>query len=55
MNLSKIIKIASLSIALILPTSYAFAAPVNVNTADATAISSNLKGIGQSKAAAIIS
>lgn len=32
----------------------AFAAPVNVNTADAKTISESLKGIGQKKAAAIV-
>jgi len=35
-------------------TSIAFAGPVNINTADAGTISSNLKGIGMSKAQAII-
>jgi len=33
----------------------AFAAPVNVNTADAQTISDSLAGIGQTKAAAIVS
>ena len=35
-------------------TSIAFAEPVNINTADAETISSNLKGIGESKARAIV-
>ena len=42
-----------LTIAAMLPL-LAFAAPVNVNTADAETISKALKGIGMSKAEAIV-
>jgi competence protein ComEA len=33
---------------------FAFAGPVNINTADAETISRELKGVGQSKAQAIV-
>ena len=55
MKISKIINIATLSVALILSAIPAYAAPVNVNTADAEEISQNLKGIGSSKATAVVS
>ncbi len=35
-------------------SSWLFAAPVNINTADAETLSSELSGIGQSKAEAIV-
>jgi competence protein ComEA len=38
---------------LLLPL-FAFAGPVNINTADAETISRELKGVGQSKAQAIV-
>ncbi|MGI9248828.1 MAG: ComEA family DNA-binding protein [Woeseiaceae bacterium] len=40
-------------ISLLIPM-FAFAGPVNVNTADAETISAELKGVGLSKAAAIV-
>jgi competence protein ComEA len=39
--------------ALLLPV-FVFAGPVNINTADAETISRELKGVGQSKAQAIV-
>jgi competence protein ComEA len=39
---------------LLLASSFAFAEPVNINTADATALAAGLQGIGMSKAEAII-
>jgi len=39
--------------ALLLPL-FAFAGPVNINTADAETIARELKGVGQSKAQAIV-
>lgn len=35
-------------------SSFAFASPVNINTADAQALSKNIKGIGLKKAQAIV-
>ena len=48
------IKLFLISCLFVLLTSISFAEPVNINTADAETISSNLKGIGESKARAII-
>ncbi len=50
----KTLKVLALSISLIFSALNISAAPVNVNTADANAISSNLKGIGMVKAQAVI-
>ncbi len=50
--MNRFIQSLILSLAFCFP---AFAAqPVNVNTADATTIAANLKGVGQSKAEAIV-
>ncbi|HSX60457.1 MAG TPA: ComEA family DNA-binding protein [Tahibacter sp.] len=50
--MNRFIQALALSLAFCFP---AFAAqPVNVNTADAGTIASNLKGVGQSKAEAIV-
>jgi competence protein ComEA len=50
--MNKFIQSLALSLAFCFP---AFAAqPVNINTADAGAIAANLKGVGQSKAEAIV-
>ncbi|MEO8669808.1 MAG: helix-hairpin-helix domain-containing protein [Tahibacter sp.] len=50
--MNKLIQTLILALAFAFPT---FAAqPVNVNTADATAIAASLKGVGQSKAEAIV-
>ena len=49
--MNKLIQTLILALAFAFP---AFAAPVNVNTADATAIAASLKGVGQSKAEAIV-
>jgi len=46
-------KYALALVSLVLPL-FAFAGPVNVNTADAETISAELKGVGLSKAAAIV-
>lgn len=43
-----------LALMLALVPVFAFAAPVNINTADAAALSAGLKGIGPSKAEAIV-
>jgi competence protein ComEA len=55
MKISKIINIVTLSASLLLSAIPAYAAPVNVNTASADEISQNLKGIGSSKANAVVS
>ena len=47
-------KIARCFLALLLWPMFAFAGPVNVNTADAETISAELKGVGLSKAKAIV-
>ncbi len=39
---------------LLLASSFAFAEPININTADATTIAAGLKGVGPSKAEAIV-
>ena len=39
---------------ILLSSSLAFSAPVNINTADATTIAINIKGVGVKKAQAII-
>jgi len=39
---------------IVLSSSLALAAPVNINTADATALAANIKGVGAKKAQAII-
>lgn len=41
-------------IAFVMASSAAVAAPVNINTADANAISENIKGVGPKKAEAIV-
>jgi len=41
-------------ICILLSSSLAFAAPVNINTADATTLAINIKGVGVKKAQAII-
>ena len=43
-----------LTAALIAASSMAFAAPVNINQADAETLAENLNGIGQTKAEAIV-
>ena len=43
-----------LAAGLIAVSAVAFAAPVDINQADAQALATNLKGIGQSKAEAIV-
>ena len=43
-----------LALFLLLASSFAFAEPVNINTADATALAAGLQGIGMSKAEAIV-
>jgi competence protein ComEA len=43
------------AMSLILASAFAFAAPVDVNTADAETLASALSGIGQKKAEAIVS
>ena len=47
-------KTARLVLAFLLLPAFAFAGPVNVNTADAETISAELKGVGLSKAKAIV-
>ncbi len=47
-------KTARLILAFLLLPAFAFAGPVNVNTADAETISAELKGVGLSKAKAIV-
>ena len=49
----KAIRIVLTILALTL-SSFAFASPVNINTADAQALSKNIKGIGLKKAQAIV-
>lgn len=49
----KTIRIVVTFLALTL-SSFAFAAPVNINTADAQALSKNIKGVGIKKAQAIV-
>jgi competence protein ComEA len=49
------IKVLVISFLFFLLTAVAFAEPVNINTADAETIASSLKGIGESKARAIVS
>ena len=49
----KTIRIVLTLLALTL-SSFAFASPVNINTADAQALSKNIKGIGMKKAQAIV-
>jgi competence protein ComEA len=39
---------------LLLASSFAFAEPININTADATTLAAGLNGIGQTKAEAIV-
>ena len=39
---------------LLLASSFAFAEPVNINTADAATLAAGLQGVGMSKAAAIV-
>ena len=39
---------------LLVSSNFVFAGPVNINTADATTLAANIKGIGQKKAEAII-
>ncbi len=51
LRIREIIAIAALTLA---AASIAFAGPVNVNTADAETISAELKGVGISKAIAIV-
>jgi competence protein ComEA len=55
MKISKIINIATLTLSLFLSAIPAYASPVNVNTASADELSQNLKGIGNSKANAVVS
>jgi competence protein ComEA len=43
------------ALSLVLASAFAFAAPVDVNTADAETLASALVGIGQKKAEAIVS
>ena len=50
MNISNLVPVLVL---LLIPL-FAFAGPVNVNTADAETISAELKGVGLSKATAIV-
>ena len=47
-------KTARLILAFLLLPAFAFAGPVNINTADAETISAELKGVGLSKAKAIV-
>ena len=47
-------KTAKLVLAFMLWPAFAFAGPVNVNTADAETISAELKGVGLAKAQAIV-
>lgn len=54
MKMTKILSIAILTTSLIISSGQLFAAPVNINTADAQKLATNLKGIGLSKAMAII-
>lgn len=51
LRIREIIVVAALTLA---AASVAFAGPVNVNTADAETISAELKGVGISKAIAIV-
>ncbi len=55
MKISKIINIATLTATLFLSAIPAYTAPININTANADEISQNLKGIGNSKASAVVS
>lgn len=50
----KLLKSLLLSLALWLPLIASAGEPVNINTADATAIADNLNGIGDAKARAIV-
>ena len=43
-----------LALFLLLASSFAFAEPVNINTADAATLAAGLQGIGMSKAEAIV-
>jgi len=53
MKLHQVIKSSTLISALLMAQSI-FAAPVNINTADAQTLAQNLKGIGESKAEAMV-
>ena len=50
----KLLNVLTFSAALLISSFSAFAEPVNINQADATSISTNLKGIGLKKAQAIV-
>jgi competence protein ComEA len=51
---NRITKYCLCCVAALLPASVAFAGPVDINSADAAALSKELKGVGDTKAAAIV-
>lgn len=54
MKISTLLGKALLIASLVLGSSWAFAAPVNVNTADAVTLAKNINGVGAKKAQAIV-